>query len=126
MAHLQSVIAAVRSGDRASLCRLGSGTCPHDIQAADPAAWPRTDPTVIGTRVDEATRNADGSWTAGGRVLELCGTDGLDRPYYSEMLVFADGDRLISIGTIYWIGTRIAERDTAGVSSPQPLPCPST
>ena len=124
--YFQTVLQVVHSGDLTSLCSLGGGTCPHDLQAADPAALPRTDPTVIGSRVLAPVQRPDGSWDIGGRVLELCGHDGRDRPYYAEILVFQDGNRLISQTPVFWTGVRVANGGTVGGASPQPSPCPVT
>lgn len=122
--YLRTVVEIVTSGDLTTLCRLGSGTCQHTLQGVDPAAVPRSGPTVIGTRVIAPTRSADGTWIVGGRVLELCGRDGRNRPYYSEMLVFRDGDRLISTVPIYWLGIRIASGPDVGSPAPPPASCP--
>ncbi len=124
--YLRTVVSIVTSGDLTALCQLGSGTCQQTLREADPAAVPRTGPTVIGTRVIAPSSLPDGSWIVGGRVLELCGRDGRNRRYYSEMLVFRDGDRLISTVPIYWLGIRIASGPDVGVRSPPPPPaaCP--
>lgn len=123
LAYLDEVVAIVRSGDISTLCTLGSGTCQQMLRGADPAAVPVSDPIVIGTRVMVPSQTTDGASLAGGRILELCGRDGLDQPYYSEMLVFEAGGRLISTGTAYWLGYRIASSSTVG-GSPPPSPCP--
>jgi hypothetical protein len=51
----------------------------------------------------------------------VCGVDGHNRPFYSELLVFYDGDRLISANPLYWSGMRVATSDTND-QSPSP-PC---
>lgn len=107
-AYLDTVVTRVASGDAAGICELGSGTCAQILRRADPSRVPTTAPIVVGTRVIEPARAGDG-WSLGGRVLELCGRDGLDEPYYSEMLVFRDGPRLISTATPYWLGIGIAD-----------------
>ena len=101
LSYLQSVVAVVEAGDLSRLCDLGSGTCLHTLRNSDPATVPTSGPTVIGTRLLEPSPERNGIWSAGGRVLELCGRDGLDHPYYSEMLVFRDGDHLISTVPVF-------------------------
>lgn len=108
MAYLQRVLAVVDSGDLTHLCDLGSGVCETTLRDSDPATVPTSHPTVVGTRVIEPWWGNGGAWSPGGRVLELCGRDGLDQPYYSEMLVFRDGDRLISTVPTFWLGITIA------------------
>ena len=122
LGYLQDVVALVEAGDLSRLCDLGSGTCPQILRNSDPATVPTSDPTVIGTRVLEPSLGPNGTWNEGGRVLELCGRDGLDHPYYSEMLVFRDRDHLISTVPVYWVGARIASSYTTG-QEPVPPPC---
>lgn len=126
LGHLRAVVDIVMSGDLTTLCQLGSGTCQQTLQGVDPGAVPRTEPTVIGTRAIAPSQSPDGTWLVGGRVLELCGRDGRDEPYYSEMLVFRDGDRLISTATAFWIGFRIASGPHVGGPPPPPAACPGT
>ena len=126
LAYLDSVKVVVRTRDLSHLCdAFGAGTCAHALQGADPAAVPTTDPIVIGTGIISPTTSANGTWSDGGRVLKLCGRDGLNRPYYSEMLVFNDGQRTISIEPVYWIGMRIARGPLTEASPASPPPCPS-
>ena len=121
---LHSVVDIVKSGDLDRLCSVGAGTCPKTLRDSDPRAVPQSEPVVVGTRVVPSSANADGTWNVGGRVLELCGRDGLNRPYYSEMLVFEQDGRLIATQPVYWTGIRIAVGSTVGGPAPTPPPCP--
>ena len=112
--HLDAVVVVVKSGDLTHLCDLGSATCQHTLDISDPAAVPTTGPEVLGSRVIGMTATS-----AGGRVLELCGRDGLGHSYYSEMLVFRDGERLLSTGTVYWVGITIPGTSTTGQTPPR-------
>ncbi len=103
---------------------MGSGTCRKQLRESDPAAVPSQSPVVVGTRVILPSR-VTGGWNHGGRVLELCGRDGLGRPYTSEMLVFEMGGRLISIGTLFWLGVRIASDAEVEAVPSRPGPCPA-
>jgi hypothetical protein len=120
LAYFGQVVELVERGDIRSICAFGSGTCPHDLRNADLTAVPKTLPTVVGTRLLASTREADRTWNIGGQVLEVCGIDGHNRPFYSELLVFYDGDRLISTNPLYWSGTRVASSDTTDQSSSPP------
>ncbi len=124
MGLLHSVVAIVKSGDLGRLCSLGAGTCPKVLREADPRAVPQSEPVVLGTRVVRSSANPDGTRNVGGRVLELCGRDGLNRPYYSEMLVFEQDGRLIATEPVYWTGIRSASGSTVGGAPPIPPPCP--
>jgi hypothetical protein len=121
--HLDSVVALVAAGEWERVCELGSGTCRQILREADPARVPASAPLVVATRVIEPAPAAEGGWWAGGRVLVLCGRDGLGEPYHSEMLVFNDGERLISTATPYWLGIGIAESPVVG-GTRVPDPCP--
>jgi hypothetical protein len=117
-AYLDELVALVQDGRVQSICTLGAGTCPHTLRQADLTAVPNTPPRLIGTRAIPPTDLGDGMWDVGGRLLMLCGIDGHDRPYYTELLVFQDGDRLIATDPLYWTGGQLVENG-------QPVPPPS-
>ena len=112
--YLDAAVSMVLAGDWARICSIGSATCDQILRKANPAAVPVAAPTVLGSRVLEPEQGPDGIWTTGGRVLELCGRDGMGQPYYSEMLVFQEQGRLISTATPFWLGIGIAETPTVG------------
>ena len=123
IAYLHSIVAMVAAGDPFAICEVGSGTCEQILRNSNLAAVPASAPLVIGSTVIEPTQLPDGTWKAGGRVLQLCGRDGLGAPYSSEILVFEDQGRLISTATPYWLGLRIAETPVVGGPRPNPS-CP--
>ena len=84
--------------------RWALGRAPTISENADLTSVPRTLPKVIGTRIIASTQKADGTWIVGGQVLEVCGVDGHNEPFYSELLVFYDGDRLISTNPSLLVG----------------------
>jgi predicted small lipoprotein YifL len=120
-AYLNHLVTLVAESGAGAACSVGASTCPKSLRESDPATVPSAPPRVIGTAVIEPTRRSDGNWDTGGRILKLCGIDGLGRPYYSELLVFQDGNRLIATNPLYWTGTLVASNP---VSSETPdLPC---
>lgn len=118
LAYFNQVVDLVERGEIFSICTLGSGTCAHDLRNADLTLVPRTLPKVIGTRVIDSRQRADGSWVIGGQVLEVCGVDGHNRPFYSELLVFYDGDGLVSTNPLYWSGLRVSTSGTTAHAPP--------
>jgi hypothetical protein len=123
--HLGSIVEVVESGDLSGLCRFGGGNCPDELANADPAAVPGDGPIVLGTAVIPPRRQADGAWSTGGLLLDLCGRDGRGDLYDSQMLVFQDASgRLLSINTLYWTGMKIATSNEAVGRAQPPRPCP--
>jgi hypothetical protein len=107
--HLADVVAIVESGDISGICRLGAGTCSHDLRGARPQAVPHSGPVILGSRVIASEPAQGGGWHIGGVLLELCGRDGLGKRYSSQMLVYNDHrNQLVSINTLYWLGIGIA------------------
>ena len=124
---LQEIVAVVESGDLGRLCEYGSGTCRKVLDMTEPGSAPRTGPIVLGSRVIESTPSADGSsWSAGGRVLELCGRDGNGRPYYSEMLIFEDHGRLIAKEPTFWSRMTIAGSVDGRLATGTDRDCPDS
>jgi hypothetical protein len=121
LAYFDEVVDLVERGGVHSICTLGSGTCAHDLRNADLTSVPGTLPSVVGTRVVASSPKADGTWAVGGRVLEVCGVDGHNRPFYSELLVFYEGDRLVSTNPLYWSGLRVTTATT--IALPPPATC---
>ena len=124
-AYFATVVGLAMRGDFEGLCSVGSGTCEEQLRDAGRDAVPPAPPRIVGTRLIQP-RAVVGGWSSGGRVLEVCGIDGRGDPYFDEVLVFREGPRLISIGTVYWSRIRIAESQTAGGPQPTPPPeCPA-
>ena len=123
---LASVVALAQARDFDRLCGLGGGNCRSTLEDAGLDAVPATPPGIAGSRVVQPTQRSDGKTSTGGLVLQLCGLDGLGRPYSTEMLVFRDGGKLLAIEPVYWSGMRIAtDQDTPGEPA-SPFPgCPT-
>ena len=125
-ATLDRAVELARSGDFAGLCAIGDGNCERTLVEAGEDAVPALPPTVVGTRVIEPRRVGWGRWELGGRVLDVCGTDGRGQPYRTEVLVFQDGHAMRIINAVYWSRLAIATSDTSA-TSPMPIAgCPSS
>ena len=123
---LASVVLLAEARDFDRLCGLGGGNCRSVIQDAGLDTVPATPPFIAGSRAVKPTQRSDGTTTAGGLVLQLCGLDGLGRPYATEMLVFRDGARLLAIEPVYWSGIRIAADQATPGEPASPFPgCPT-
>ena len=90
------------------------------LRGADPHRLPTSGPEIVATRVVAPKLQTSEAWSAGGRLLQLCGRDGLGTPYYSEMLVFEDGGHLISVNTPFWLGFTFGDTSTTGEVDPHP------
>jgi len=124
--HLRAIVGIVESGGLSTLCGLGGGNCPGEVRDADAGAFPDEDPVVVRVSLIPTTSSADGTWNAGGRLLDLCGVDGHGRPYSSQMLVFREHTgRLVSINTLYWLGMGISTSPIVGGQPSSPARCPA-
>ena len=124
---LDEVIDAGIAGDFERLCAMATGTCEGELEGFEDRA-PTEPPEVVDVEVHEPIRNGE-SWTSGGVLFVLCGTDGLGDAYESEVLVLNDGGRqLLATAAVYWVGTRIgfatAGEDGVNVGA-EPDPEPS-
>jgi hypothetical protein len=121
VAFLNQAVALAAAGNFDELCALGGGNCEETLEDAGRDAVPSGPPLVLRTWL------VIGSGTStGGRILEVCGIDGRQRPYRTQILVFPDidGDGFRAIEPVYWSGMTIAAGNVVG---PQPTPaitCP--
>jgi len=109
-ALLDEIVDAALDRDFDRLCANASGTCDVELQGVEDRA-PTTPPDIVGVTVHEPMGSGD-SWTSGGVLFRLCGTDAFGKPYESEVLVFDDGTRLLATAAVFWTGTRV------GVAAP--------
>jgi hypothetical protein len=124
-AYLEQVVALVLAGRLDDLCRVGSATCDQTLRRSTPAAAPSEPPTVVDIRLMPNARRADGTWVTGGRIIEVCGVDGLGHTYRSEILVYREGGRVIGKEPVFWTGLRIARGPLARAPDPGRPPCPA-
>ena len=128
-ALLDQVIDAGIARDFERLCAMATGTCEGELDGFEERA-PTEPPRVVDVDVHEPIGNG-GSWTSGGVLFVLCGTDGLGDAYESEVLVFDDaGRQLLATAAVYWVGTRVGlaapgeDGVTVGVEpDPEPSRC---
>lgn len=117
LAYLTSVVDVARTGDPTALCTLGGGNCERTLrEAGGTAAVPIGRPVVAGSVAIQPTRQADGSWNTGGRLLFVCVVSIEGRSVQTDILVFRnDSGKLISIEPVYWSGIQIDLDRATGV-----------
>jgi hypothetical protein len=118
---LDRLVALAAAGDFDGLCSIGDLNCTQTLADVGVESAPSERPNVLRTRVIDADP-AIGA--VGGRVLTLCGIDGLGQEYQSEVLVFRDGATLRVINPIFWSGTSIADDATSPASPRSDESCP--
>jgi len=119
--YLNQLVAAARGGDFAALCPSQDLTCTDQLDAAGRDAVPPDPPTILGSRTIESS-NADGQQTIGGIALTVCGLDGRQRPYRSEVLVFRSGSGLAALNPVYWDNVSVAGGTPVTPIAPPPAP----
>jgi hypothetical protein len=117
LAELADLAAA---GDFDALCARGSGNCQRALDEVGEASAPSEQPHVVGTRVLAPRQLENDVWALGGRVLTVCGIDGLGHPYRSEVLVFLDGDAFRAIEAVFWNGQGIPDDAVVGAGPNDP------
>ena len=112
--HLESAITMVESGNASRICELGPPSCPQTVEPLDQAAVPSTRPSVIRVRTRQGVVHGDGTWSDGSVIIEVCGVDGLGKPYQSDMQVFRHEGRIVSTVPAYWLGFQFADDAVVG------------
>lgn len=121
--HLEAVIALVQSGDASRVCDFGGPTCSMSIDHMDPNAVPRARPVIMSIRTLQPLDHGNGTWSNGGVLIELCGLDGLGKPYQSDMLVYRSRGRVVSTEPAYWLGIQIISDPVVGAPARPPEAC---
>ena len=99
---LNRLVALAQQGDFAGLCAAGGDlNCVDHLDHAGRDAVPSDPPRVIASTVIPPW-SANGQQSSGGLVLTVCGVDGRQQPYRSEVLVFRNGSTFSAINPIYW------------------------
>jgi hypothetical protein len=117
-ALLSRAVGLVQSGQLGKVCSLGTSNCQRILEENRQAAPPDA-PTIMSSTVLSPEHHAAGT-SAGGRILEVCGTDGLGVPYRTAMLFFFDEeDHLRITEPVYWSRMKVA---TGSTVRPEPSP----
>lgn len=105
---LDRLVVLTHQGDLAGLCEFaGDLNCIDHLDLAGRDAVPSDPPRVIAS-TGMPTSMINGQQIIGGQVLTVCGIDGRQRPYRSQVLVFRNGSTLAAINPVYWDGISIA------------------
>jgi hypothetical protein len=126
IALLNELTALALAGDLEAMCDFaGGGNCEDFVdEVGGAAAVPDDPPVVAGTRLIPSRREGEG-FSVGGRLLVLCGTDGLGRPYRTEMLVSRNLGETYAVNAVYWGGFNLAvSNDTGDPSGGAGIECP--
>lgn len=125
--YLDRIVEAARARDFDAVCRLNGsvGNCRDQLRkgcddtpfAPDPILCTQTvppeAPTITATRYHEK-----GPGGTPGRILALAGTDGIGRPYNSEIMVFRERrNSFKAINAVYWSNSYILEESTSSPST---------
>jgi hypothetical protein len=107
VAFVEHLYPLAEAGQFEALCANGGGNCQTVLDDAGRDAVPNERPKIVDSFAIPSSDTADGT-RVGGLVLVLCGTDGLDRPFRTEMLIFRDGATLRAIEPVYWSGMAVS------------------
>jgi hypothetical protein len=109
IAFLNELTALALAGDLEGMCDFaGGGNCAHAVEnAGGTVAVPEDPPVIAGTRLIPSRQEGEG-YSIGGRLLVLCGTDGRQRPYRTEMLVSRYLGEVYAINAVFWSGANLA------------------
>lgn len=101
----------MRGGERAG------GTCRFRPELAGGVnAFPREAPRVVAPEVLEPTEAPP----LPGRVLTVCGVDGLGREYAGQLLVYRPGDEFVAPYPVFWLGFGIASVSPGATATTTP------
>ena len=100
------------SRDLDKLCGLSSSLLTCRKQWEDAGEWdavPAEPPEIVDTYLVPTRKLENGMTQRGGRLLVVSGTDGMGRPFRTEMLVSSGGvgHGLSAMNVIYWSGANI-------------------
>ncbi len=118
IAFMRELVVLAQAGDLDGMCRhAGGGNCDELVDAAGGRLSVPSDPPILaGTRLIPGTSSGN-SGTVGGMLLVLCGTDGRQRPYRTEMLVSRFHGEVYAINAVYWSGSKLAVSSNTGAPS---------
>lgn len=118
-AFVTQMVRLAQAGEFDRLCEMGGGNCEQILESAGVENVPVDPPTVARIYVVPSVRHADGSWSQGGQMVEMCGSDRSGAPYQTQMIVFHDPYQgVIAIEPIYWSGLSISVGAEPPVAEP--------
>lgn len=121
-AFVARMVSLAQAGQFEQLCEMGGGNCEHILESAGAQNVPLDPPAVARIYVVPSIEHADGSWSQGGQMVEMCGNDRNGAPYQTQMIVFRDPhEGVIGIEPIFWSGLSIS----VGVVTDVPVNEPS-
>ena len=121
IAFVEHLYPLAEQGQFDALCAAGGGNCEAVLADAGEDAVPSVRPNIVDTFELPTHDTGDGTMR-GGLVVVVCGVDGRDRSFRTEMLVFRDGNQLRVIEPVYWSGMGVAT-STVTNSKPQSESC---
>ena len=110
-----NVIDLALSHDFDRLCGLGTPECKKVLDATGTDTVPAAPPKFVSVTTVPNRETSPGTWAPGGVLFLLCGLDGKNRAYHSQMLVFVNhqGSGLVAQEPVFWgsltIGSAVAE-----------------
>jgi hypothetical protein len=129
VAVIDRAVVLASAGDLEGLCAMTRARlmCESSLRSVGHGSVPDADPQVLRTTVHEPVHHRGGGVSLGGTAVEVCGTDGLGRPYRSEVMVLDQGDGPEPMDPIYWTPRSYArlkgDGTTASVdATPTPAP----
>ena len=103
------------SHDFDRLCALGTPECRKVLDATGTDTVPTAAPKFVSVTTVPNRETSPGTWAPGGVLFLLCGLDGKNQAYHSQMLVFENhqGSGLVAEEPVFWgsltIGSAVAE-----------------
>lgn len=109
---LEKAVQHTLDGNYSGLCELAASPsiCQREVASDLRARVPKAPPTVAcAYQLPDEQDPSGRTVVSGGQVLVVQGTDGQEKPFETEVLVFHDGKRLVAQNVIWWSGMGIAQ-----------------
>ena len=115
---MNKVIDLALRHDFDGLCALGTPECKKVLDDIGTDTVPTAAPKYVSVTTVPNRETSPGTWAPGGVLFLLCGLDGKNRAYHSEMLVFVNrqGTGLVAEEPVFWSGLTIG----SAVAEPPP------
>ena len=123
-AFVAQMVRLAQAGEFEQLCKMGGGNCERILATAGAENVPVDPPTVARIYVVPSVVHADGSWSQGGQMVEMCGNERSGTPYQTQMIVFRDRQQgVIAIEPIYWSGISVDAEQPVGPATHPAFAC---